>query len=92
MDTIENRIEIVSDDGDVINFKNISITNDVISRTDVLKTKADIEVLESQKQSISDSIVNLKTKVEYCESIIKLADNVKSDNQTVPDQIKNEEV
>lgn len=75
----ENKIVIVSDDCNVIQFDDITVKHDTIDRNEVAEIKNEISKLENDKQSIDDKLVELKAKILYAEKVIAIADAAKAE-------------
>lgn len=92
----ENKIVIVSDNSDVIEFDDITIRHDTVSRNEVADVKAEIERLESEKVTIDERIVELKAKILYAEKVIAIADEAKAvdcvEVEPVVDDVKSDDV
>lgn len=70
----ENKIVIVSDDSNVIEFDDITTRHDTVDRAQVAEIKEEISNLENQKVTIDEKIVELKAKILYAEKVIAIAD------------------
>ena len=84
----ENKIEIVSDDSNVISFNDITIKHDTIDRNEVAEVENAITKLEEENADYAnkisannDSINILKEKLEYAKKVIALADAKKLETQ-----------
>lgn len=90
----ENKIVIVSDDGNCINFDDVTIKHDNINRNEVEEIDREIANLEHQRASIDDRLVELKAKIAYAKRVIEIADLQTNAVETpvVDDEIKNTEI
>lgn len=70
----ENRIEILSDENGLIEFDDITVVHDTVSRTDVAAVEQEIAKLENDKIVIDNRVVELKAKVLYAKKVIAIAD------------------
>lgn len=75
----EKRIEIIRDENGVIDFNDITVIHDSVSREEVDRVKEEIKNLEQQKLDIEARLVGLRVKLEYAEHIIALADAKKAE-------------
>lgn len=93
----ENKIVIVSDNDNVIEFDDVTIKHDTVNRLEVAEVEAEIAKLESDKVAIDERIVELKAKVLYAKKVIEIADAAKvtdesTDAEPVVDVENNEEI
>lgn len=93
----ENKIVIVSDNDNVIEFDDVTIKHDTVNRLEVAEVEAEIAKLESDKVAIDERIVELKAKVFYAKKVIEIADAAKitdesTDAEPVVDVENNEEI
>lgn len=93
----ENKIVIVSDNDNVIEFDDVTIKHDTVNRLEVAEVEAEIAKLESDKVAIDERIVELKAKVLYAKKVIEIADATKItdesiDAEPVVDVENNEEI
>lgn len=93
----ENKIVIVSDNDNVIEFDDVTIKHDTVNRLEVAEVEAEIAKLESDKVAIDERIVELKAKVLYAKKVIEIADaakvtNESTDAEPVVDVENNEEI
>ncbi|MBQ7977391.1 MAG: hypothetical protein IJ301_02175 [Clostridia bacterium] len=77
----ENKIVIVSDDNNVINFDDITIKHDTIDRNEVCEVENAIAKLESENADFESKIAanneqinELKDKLAYAKKVIAIAD------------------
>lgn len=93
----ENKIVIVSDNDNVIEFDDVTIKHDTVNRLEVAEVEAEIAKLESDKVAIDERIVELKAKVLYAKKVIEIADAAKvtdesTDAEPVADVENNDEI
>ena len=70
----ENKIVIVSDNGNHIDFDDVTVRHDSVDRNDVAEIEAEIANLEQQRADIDDKLVALKQKIAYAKRVIEIAD------------------
>lgn len=93
----ENKIVIVSDNDNVIEFDDVTIKHDTVDRNEVAEVEAEIAELKSKKVAIDDKIIELEAKVLYAKKVIEIADaakvtNESTDAEPVVDVENNEEI
>lgn len=90
----ENKIVIVSDDNNIIEFDDVTVKHDTINRNDVADVEAEILKLENDKFTIDEKLVELKAKILYAKKVIELADAKKTEHEEdVPvDESANDEI
>lgn len=93
----ENKIVIVSDNDNVIEFDDVTIKHDTVDRNEVAEVEAEIAELKSKKVAIDDKIIELEAKVLYAKKVIEIADaakvtNESADAEPVVDVENNEEI
>lgn len=89
----ERKIVIVEDDGKMVKFQDVVITNDEIDREEVAQVKDEIARLEQDKIAIDDKLISLKAKLLYAEKVIAIADAEKAAKETAEEeQVETSEV
>lgn len=80
----ENKIVIVSDNGNRIDFDDVTIKHDSVDRNEVADIKSEIADLQKQRASIDERLIALKAKISYAEHVIEIADaKAKNDDAVV---------
>lgn len=70
----ENKIVIVSDDGDRISFENVTTIFDECSRSRVSELESDVAQCEAELAATEQRLANLRAELEYASRVIAAAD------------------
>lgn len=77
----ENKIVIISDDGNAIHFDDVTIKHDIVDRAEVERAETLISEIEKEIADKTIELEQLKQRVAKAKEIIALADEKKAQEE-----------